>query len=66
MDMAPMSLKTLFTSFEKPIKPSPIRLCSLFHDMPFLIPLHTIEKTRISGTLNPRVNCLRASFNALI
>jgi len=32
-DMAPMSLKKLFTSFEKPINPSPIRLYGLFYDM---------------------------------
>ncbi len=45
MDMAPRSLKTLFTSFEKPVKPSPAWLCNLFHDMSFRIPLHAIEKT---------------------
>jgi len=46
MDMAPRSLKTLFTSFEKPANPTPVRLYYLFHDMSFLIPLHAIEKTR--------------------
>jgi len=46
MDMAPRSLKTLFTSFEKPVKSSPVRFYCLLHDMSFLIPLHAIEKIR--------------------
>jgi hypothetical protein len=47
MDMAPRSLKTQFTSFEKLVKPSPVRLYCLFHDMSFLIPLHAIKKNNI-------------------
>jgi len=35
MDMAPISLKKLFTRFEKTTNPSPVRLYRLFHDMPF-------------------------------
>jgi len=35
MDMAPMSLKKLFTSLEKPINARPVRLYCLFHDMSF-------------------------------
>ncbi len=44
MDMAPRSLKTLFTIFEKTVKASPVRFYCLLHDMSFLIPLHAIEK----------------------
>jgi hypothetical protein len=53
MDMAPMSLKTLFTSSENPVKPRPARLYSLFHDMSFNIPLHAMEKIKPSPTLSP-------------
>jgi len=34
MDMAPMALKKLFTSFEKATNPATARHYSMFHDMP--------------------------------
>jgi len=34
MDMAPMSLKKLFTSFEMSANPATRRLRRMFHDMP--------------------------------
>ncbi len=42
--MAPRSFKTMFTSFEKSVKPSLVRLHCLFHDMSFLISLHDSKK----------------------
>jgi hypothetical protein len=48
MNMAPLSLKILFTIFKKSTNSSPIRLRSLFHDMSFSIPLHAIEKAKVA------------------
>jgi len=53
-DMAPMSLKKLFTFFQKPTNPTTAKLHRLFHDMSFLIPLHDIKNIRFSRTMSPQ------------
>jgi len=53
MDMAPMALIKLFTSFATASNPGTASLYHLFHDMSFRIPLHAMEKARSLRTLRP-------------